>query len=273
MYNNNNSLQLAAERVISAFGSSGHEVFIVEGHRHTDWHEAYSATGKGKVKCVPFSKLKDHVRDKSTSGGLVTLVHVTNGVPATSLHEAEQSVKTLTELGDIIVFTPIPVTKQLRQDLLVAWPSFWALLFLAQGFKLHDLIRPAIWYDEQIDWENLQNIVIFTNRNPIVSDTDHQTEAALSIIDYVHPNVFQKTQLKAQNLQSVVTTSPSLETDSGFGISLALPKKYLKTNYASKLHQEQRKWWVVALLAPWRISYWSDLWRLQRRLARRKKNS
>ncbi|UWR08985.1 hypothetical protein [Ruegeria sp. B32] len=266
-------LQLVVERIVSTFGNSHLEVLIVEGHRHAEWQEAYSREGIGNVKCLPFSELENRVRSRSPRAELITLIHVTNGVPADSLHEAEKSVKTLTDRGGIIVFTPVSAKNQRRQDLLIAWPSFWAILFLVQEFMLYDLVRPTIWHDEQFDWENLQNMVVFSNRKPIVSDINYHSGSTPYIIDYIHPSVLHETQLKVENLQSVFMTNPSSETDIGFGVNLVLPKKYLKPSYVSKLHREQRKWWVVALLTPWKFSYWSDLWRLQRRLARRMKNS
>jgi len=43
------------------------------------------------------------------------------------------------------------------------WPSYWSRLFAARGYRASDVLRPAIWNDEQIAWWYRQNLVLFAS--------------------------------------------------------------------------------------------------------------
>lgn len=273
--NDSETRNLAVESVISACKQQISEVVVLDGRKHSDWCDAYRSHGVAQVTHTTFGKLG---QSQKTTDGL-RIVHVTKGLPAASLSEAEHSVSLITEIADIVVFTPVSASEQDVQDLLIAWPSFWAMLFLAEGFMLRDVVRPAIWNSFYSDWETLQSTVVFTNPKLGEVWTGNGDDKVSSVIDFVHPSTLEVNLKRLLALQTSAMLTPGSSENPAESqnlapkIHIALPKRYLKKDYENKLFQEQRKWWKVALSAPWKTSYWRDLWRLQRRIRRQMKSS
>lgn len=279
--NDNETRSLAVEKVISAIKQPVGEVIVLDGRNHADWCAAYQQNAIEQVSHTTFGSFTQTARDTVADEG-VRIIHVTKGVPANSLSEAEHSVSLLTQHADIVVFSPVPAAEQNVQDLLISWPSFWALLFLAEGFILRDVIRPAVWDSYYSDWDALQSTIVFTNSALGDAWVDPDDNTLNTVVDYVHPALFEislQRQLALQtsafmslNSGSSNPDAPAVSGEFGSNIYIALPKRYSKKEYEKKLLHESRKWWQVAVLTPWRVSYWGDLWRLQRRTKRRMKS-
>ncbi len=262
---------LAVEQVISACKLQVAEVVVLEGRNHAQWCEAYAQHGNSCVSHTSFGKLVQTGPRQDTSSEGLRIIHATNGIPASSLSEAEQSVNQITDIADVIVFSPVPVSEQECQDLLISWPSFWAMLFLAEGFLLRDVIRPKIWHNNCDDWESLQSTVVFTKNGLDGFSADAESVLASSIVDFVHPSILEENLRSLSALQMSDQIKPGLPSDFGDTsprIYMALPKRYTKRDYETKILLERRDWWRVALFSPWRFSYWGDLWRYQRRSKR-----
>ncbi|KUJ77632.1 hypothetical protein [Ruegeria profundi] len=278
--NDNETRSLAVEKVISAIKQPVSEVIVLDGRHHSDWCAAYQQNAIEQVSHTTFGKFTQTARDNVAENS-VRIVHVTKGVPANSLSEAEHSVSLLTQRADIVVFSPVPAAEQDVQDLLISWPSFWAMLFLAEGFILRDVVRPAVWDSYYSDWDTLQSTIVFTNSALGDAWLDVDGNTLNSVVDYVHPALFeislqrqlalQTSALLSLNSGSTNPDAPGVSGEFGSNIHIALPKRYSKKEYEKKLFQESRSWWQVAVFSPWRISYWGDLWRLQRRTKRRMK--
>jgi hypothetical protein len=41
------------------------------------------------------------------------------------------------------------------------WPSYWARLFAAHGYRPYDLLRDRIWWDQRLPWWQRQNVIVF----------------------------------------------------------------------------------------------------------------
>lgn len=41
------------------------------------------------------------------------------------------------------------------------WPSWWASLFAARGFRAEDWLRPLVWEDGSVDWWYAQNTILY----------------------------------------------------------------------------------------------------------------
>ncbi|WP_170764911.1 hypothetical protein [Ruegeria lacuscaerulensis] len=274
---------LAVKQVISACKQQVDEVIVLEGRHQTKWCEAYAQNGISRVTRTSFDTLIQSTAQQQSEGGGLRIVHATRGIPASSLSEAEQSVSQITSVADIIVFSPVPVTEQESQDLLISWPSFWAMLFLAEGYLLRDAIRPKIWHNNCNDWESLQSTVVFTRNGFDGFSMDAEAGCVGSVVDFVHPSILEENLrgLSALQMSNLIkpgfpSASPSPVVSVGSGASedttpqiyLALPKRYSKREYETKILQERRAWWKIALRSPWRYSYWGDLWRFQRRSKR-----
>nr|WP_314258048.1 class I SAM-dependent methyltransferase [uncultured Devosia sp.] len=65
------------------------------------------------------------------------------------------------------------------------WQSSWAALFATHGYLAYDVIRPAIWADEDIPAWYRQNAVLYLNAETAAALDLAPTEPAL--LDRVHP--------------------------------------------------------------------------------------
>jgi SAM-dependent methyltransferase len=78
--------------------------------------------------------------------------------------------------------------------------SYWVEHFAKCGYRLFDIIRPAFWHDETVQWWHRQNMVIFADKsNRVLIDTlDQKRDVTPKLIDVVHPDAFKaKMQLSA----------------------------------------------------------------------------
>ena len=71
--------------------------------------------------------------------------------------------------------------------------SYWAHYFEQEGFLPLDLLRPAIWANDKIEWWYRQNMLIFAARNEPILNLDVRLQQAN---DYVHPRWVQLFQQK-----------------------------------------------------------------------------
>jgi SAM-dependent methyltransferase len=78
--------------------------------------------------------------------------------------------------------------------------SYWVGHFAKRGYRLFDIIRPAFWHDETVQWWHRQNMVIFADKNNqgLIDILEQQRAATPEFIDVVHPDAFKaKMQLSA----------------------------------------------------------------------------
>lgn len=298
------ALSLAATQILAAAKSHAGDhpvsVFVLRGPLQRAWSAQYTAQGVSHVVETTLANLAAEM-DADTSGAH-KLVHVTDGLPAETLTEAQDNTRTLTRLADLVAFTPQSPERQRIEGLLTSWPSFWGLCFLSEGFVLQDTVRPVIWNTPSAHWDVLQGLVLFAP-----ADT---AQAPAQVVDYAHPSQIDVQLATIEEFKNTLETltseialpapapAPAAQTNDSSAtepapvaapapppvlapipaivgtealsrISLAQPKRYAKADYERKLFNETNPWWRVALRHPWKVGYWNDLWRLQRRLKRR----
>jgi SAM-dependent methyltransferase len=93
---------------------------------------------------------------------------------------ADLHVKSLTDHGNIILFSAAIPGQGGQNHFNEQWPSWWKEKFLKYGFYFHDVIRPQVWNNENVDWWYRQNIFLVTN-DSVSSDN--------KILDIVHPEL------------------------------------------------------------------------------------
>ncbi len=238
-------------------------VVIIEGHKPVEWSEAYQKAGFANVAIATFDQLDEVVSQQGEFDPSHRVIHVTAGVPADSLYEAQRSVEAIAKYANFVVFTPKPNSFQLNESLMISWPSFWGILFLVENFCLFDPIRPAVWNESFSDWDTMQSTVVFARNKEIQAENNLS-----SLVDYVHPSIVEMNLKKIARLEDIILRGSSIPVNASRDIYFYLPKRYRSKKYELKIVKEQRKWWFVALCSPWRFSYWNDLWRVQRRRKR-----
>jgi len=109
---------------------------------------------------------------------------------------AKNFVTTLTNLGDIILFSAAipmqPGTNHINNQ----FPNYWVNLFSDRGYKCIDCLRDKFWQDPQVEWWYSQNMLLFVNEDFLRSDQrlhvlHHKTD--FDRIVRIHPkNLFSK---------------------------------------------------------------------------------
>lgn len=98
-----------------------------------------------------------------------------------SENTAGQFIQSLTNLSDNILFSAAIPGQGGQNHINEQWPTYWQKKFEANGFYFLDVIRPKIWWNQNIKPYYRQNIFLAT-RN------DFQNIGYTPVIDAVHPD-------------------------------------------------------------------------------------
>ena len=73
------------------------------------------------------------------------------------------------------------------------WPSYWADLFAAHGFAPFDIVRPAVWGDDQVAFWYAQNTMLYVEEShPAIVGLRERTASAGRPLDVVHPALHER---------------------------------------------------------------------------------
>lgn len=75
---------------------------------------------------------------------------------------SDQLIKSLCSHADTIVFSAAIPYQGGINHINEQWPEYWIQKFKGQGYTCYDIIRPAIWHNEKIEWWYRQNILLFS---------------------------------------------------------------------------------------------------------------
>lgn len=112
---------------------------------------------------------------------LIICLEVAEHLPTKS---ATILVQNLVKHGNEILFSAAIPGQGGQNHLNEQWPEYWQSLFLKHGYYLHDVIRPKIWGNENIDWWYRQNIFLI-NKTPSEAN---QYES----LSFVHPGLLEE---------------------------------------------------------------------------------
>ncbi|WP_417465980.1 methyltransferase domain-containing protein [Kordiimonas sp.] len=104
---------------------------------------------------------------------------------------AEQFVALLCAASDLVLFGAAIPGQGGHNHVNERWPSYWKAHFEAAGYVMLDIIRPAIWTDERVEWWYRQNTFLFvkTSRKDLVEKLSPPSGASFPV-DIVHPDCF-----------------------------------------------------------------------------------
>ena len=109
---------------------------------------------------------------------LVISLEVAEHLPESS---ADTFVDSLTSHGDVILFSAAIPGQGGQRHINEQWPEYWQKKFARHGFYFHDIVRPMIWNNENVNWWYRQNIFL------INKDKNQET-----IMPLVHPELFNQ---------------------------------------------------------------------------------
>lgn len=112
---------------------------------------------------------------------LVICLEVAEHLPPSS---ATVLVQNLVNHGDVILFSAAIPDQGGQNHLNEQWPEYWRALFLKHGYYFHDVIRPRIWENENIDWWYRQNIFLVNKTPPEANQ--YQS------LSFVHPGLLKE---------------------------------------------------------------------------------
>ncbi|MHC4065200.1 MAG: methyltransferase domain-containing protein [Planctomycetota bacterium] len=81
--------------------------------------------------------------------------------------KAERIVETLARLSDVVLFSAAIPHQGGTHHANEQWPSYWAALFAARGFRCFDVLRWSIWDDERIAYWYRQNVLLYVRRETV----------------------------------------------------------------------------------------------------------
>ena len=97
---------------------------------------------------------------------IVTTFEVGEHLPASS---ADQFVKTLTSLSDVVLFSAALIGQIRTYHINEQTPEYWAAIFSKYGYEPIDYIRPLVWNNEKVMYWYRQNILLFVKKERIAS--------------------------------------------------------------------------------------------------------
>ncbi|MFK7932198.1 MAG: class I SAM-dependent methyltransferase [Saprospiraceae bacterium] len=99
---------------------------------------------------------------------------------------ADRLVQSLTQAGNLVVFSAAIPLQGGDNHLNEQWLSYWEEKFAKFDYQLHDILRPLFWHNEKIFWWYKQNIVLFASK--AYSPPSHLVNNQLE--NLVHPELF-----------------------------------------------------------------------------------
>ncbi len=112
---------------------------------------------------------------------LIICLEVVEHLPEAS---ADVFVKSLINHGNNILFSAAIPGQGGQNHLNEQWPEYWESKFQGGNLYFHDVLRPAIWKNEKIEWWYRQNIFLITAERP-----EYAPFGSLSV---VHPHLFEQ---------------------------------------------------------------------------------
>lgn len=95
---------------------------------------------------------------------LVLSLEVAEHLPADC---SDQFIETLVDHGKTILFSAAIPGQGGQNHLNEQWPSYWQNKFERHGFYFHDVLRPLIWENQNVNWWYRQNIFLVTRSKPL----------------------------------------------------------------------------------------------------------
>lgn len=100
---------------------------------------------------------------------------------------ADIFVKSLVELGDVVLFSAAIPGQGGQNHLNEQWPSYWRGIFQRHGYDYHDLLRGELWDDPRIFWWYKQNmfLAVKNGRKPMLP-------SEVLMLNAIHPELWMQ---------------------------------------------------------------------------------
>ncbi|TAH22671.1 MAG: class I SAM-dependent methyltransferase [Cytophagales bacterium] len=119
-------------------------------------------------------------------------------------NKADNIVSSLTNLADVLVFSAAIPSQGGQGHLNEQWHTYWQEKFEKYNFQFYDVLRPAFWQNEKVDWWYKQNMFLVINEEKI-SETFRQKIKDLPTFQHqklVHPQLFTEVSNYLETIRS-----------------------------------------------------------------------
>ena len=111
---------------------------------------------------------------------------------------ADAFVHSLCMASDLVLFASAVPNQGGTGHINEQWQSYWCSRFNACGYSYFDVIRPAIWHDNTVEWWYRQNLMLFvrSDSEAFRKSLTKFIEGQQPITDVVHPAAYEKIFVK-----------------------------------------------------------------------------
>jgi SAM-dependent methyltransferase len=151
---------------------------------------------------IPFNLEKGFTSDRKYS--LVTCLEVAEHINPNS---AENFIKSLCNLGDIIAFSAAIPGQEGTLHVNEQYPEYWIALFAKNDFVPIDSIRKRIWNNQKISWWYRQNIFFFIRKNQITGSAKFQKaleSTDTEFVNIIHPELFKNKLIELDTYRPLI---------------------------------------------------------------------
>ncbi|HEY4517498.1 MAG TPA: class I SAM-dependent methyltransferase [Candidatus Paceibacterota bacterium] len=124
---------------------------------------------------------------------------------------AKTFVKSLTQHGDIVLFSAAIPHQGGTHHINEQWPSYWVQLFAEEGYVPIDCLRREVWESPQVNFWFAQNILFFAKRDTLARYPELQ-KAEIQwggpVLPLVHPTLFKAKAKKAERFDRLTSIVP-----------------------------------------------------------------
>jgi SAM-dependent methyltransferase len=157
---------------------------------------------------IPVGRFQSHDLTKRLTLGrkfdLVISLEVAEHLPEQA---ADIFVESLANHGDTHLFSAAIPGQGGQNHVNEQWPTYWEERFRQHGLYFHDVIRPAIWNNGQVDVWYKQNIFLVRKEKPAFPAT--------RMLSLVHPDLYQlKLQNEEAHYQSLLAGTQGMRVSS-----------------------------------------------------------
>jgi len=100
-------------------------------------------------------------------------------------------INSLCQYSDVVLFSAAIQLQDGRHHLNQQWQSYWVDLFDANGCECLDIVRPAIWENNEVAWWYRQNIFLFVRRDSDSAGLINFRHMASPILNIVYPEHYK----------------------------------------------------------------------------------
>ena len=108
-----------------------------------------------------------------------------------SAPRARAFVETLCAASDVILFSAAIRLQGGVNHMNEQWQSFWANLFEEAGYECHDLFRPKLWNNRNVESWYRQNILLYIKRSHHIAEVARVSCLLRGPLDIVHPEIYE----------------------------------------------------------------------------------